>query len=321
MHNDSATPCLCVRQMAYHADCHVSVEHIYCEPITTVYNNHMQLAIFAKTFAGATLCDTLTAVKNAGVDAVQFNLNCVDLPTLPVQLSIEHCHNIRATFATQGVRMVAISGTGNIIHPDAAVRIQIIDRILQLISRCADLGVAIITISTGTCDPDDLWRAHPANTTQASWDAMVTAVRALVDVAAHHGVSVAFEPEPGNVVQSAQQARQLLDQIGSPFLKVVVDMANLLTPATITYQRTIIDEALHLLGSDIAVLHAKELGRDGQVGGLPAGSGVIDFGYLLTKLHAVNYAGPVVLHGFDAKDAPRAVAHLQQLLVGFSPPV
>jgi sugar phosphate isomerase/epimerase len=286
---------------------------------TTVYNHHMQLAIFAKTFAGPTLADILTAVRAAGVAAVQFNLSCVGLPTLPVHLDRAQCATIRVTFAAHGVRMVALSATGNLIHPDMAVRTQIIDRITQLIPRCVDLGVNTVTISTGTGDPDDLWRAHPANTTQASWDAMVTAVRAVVDVAARHGVSVAFEPEPGNVVQTVQQARMLLDQISSPYLKVVLDVANLLTPATVAHQHTIIAEAIQLLGSDIAVVHAKELSCDGQVGGAAAGSGVVDFGYLLTKLAAINYAGPVVIHGLDAKDAPRSVAHLQQLVVGLSP--
>jgi sugar phosphate isomerase/epimerase len=279
----------------------------------------MQLAIFAKTFAGAILADTLTAVQAAGVDAVQFNLSCVGLPTLPDALNIGQCHDIRATLEAYHIQMVALSGTGNIIHPDVTVRTQIIARITRLIPRCGDLGVDMLTIATGTCDPVDLWRAHPANNTPASWDAMVAVVRELVDVAAQHDVTIAFEPEPGNVVQTVTQARRLLDQVGSPFLKVVLDVANLLTPATITRQRTIIDEAIKLLGGDIAVVHAKELGHDGQAGGLPAGSGVVDFGYLLTKLHAANYAGPVVIHGLDASDAPRAVAHLQQLYVGFSP--
>ncbi len=279
----------------------------------------MQLAIFAKTFAGPTLADILTAVRVAGVAAVQFNLSCVGLPTLPAHLDRAQCATIRATFAAHGVRMVALSATGNLIHPDTVVRTQIITRITRLIPRCVDLGVDMVTISTGTCDPADLWRAHPANTTPANWDAMVTAVGALVDVAARHGVIVAFEPEPGNVVQTAPQARLLLDQIGSPFLKVVLDVANLLTPATVAHQHTIIAEALQLLGGDIAVVHAKELSCDGQVGGVAAGSGVVDFGYLLTKLTTIHYTGPVVIHGLDAKDAPRAVAHLQQLFVGLSP--
>jgi sugar phosphate isomerase/epimerase len=279
----------------------------------------MQLAIFAKTFAGPTLADILTAVRVAGVAAVQFNLSCVGLPTLPAHLDRAQCATIRTTFAAQGVRMVALSGTGNLIHPDTVVRTQIITRITRLIPRCVDLGVDMVTISTGTCDPADLWRAHPANTTPANWDAMVTAVGALVDVAARHGVIVAFEPEPGNVVQTAPQARLLLDQIGSPFLKVVLDVANLLTPATVAHQHAIIAEALQLLGGDIAVVHAKELSCDGQVGGVAAGSGVVDFGYLLTKLTTIHYTGPVVIHGLDAKDAPRAVAHLQQLFVGLSP--
>ena len=43
----------------------------------------MQLGIFAKTFTRPTVEQTLQAVADAGIGAVQFNLSVLGLPTVP----------------------------------------------------------------------------------------------------------------------------------------------------------------------------------------------------------------------------------------------
>src|SRR5690349_23251315 len=47
------------------------------------------------------------------------------------------------------------------------------------------------------------------------------------DIARQANAVLAFEPEVSNVVDSARKARRLLDEIGSPHLKVTMDPANL----------------------------------------------------------------------------------------------
>ena len=49
----------------------------------------------------------------------------------------------------------------------------------------------------------------------------------LVKIADRHEVTLAFEPELNNVVNSVSKARRLLDEIGSPWLKVVIDPGQL----------------------------------------------------------------------------------------------
>jgi Xylose isomerase-like TIM barrel len=84
---------------------------------------------------------------------------------------------------------------------------------------------------------------------------------------------VAFEPEVNNVVDSARKARRFLDEIGSPFLKVTIDPANLFHAGEMPRMKEILDEAFALVGKDVVLAHAKDLDHDGNAGHKAAGQG------------------------------------------------
>jgi sugar phosphate isomerase/epimerase len=121
------------------------------------------LAVFAKTYAPEPLPQLLQSVRADGLAYVQFNLSCVGLPTLPIILDIAMCAYIRTAHHHAGVTMIALSATGNIIHPDMTIRQQVINGIHTLIDAAPLLDCRLLTISTGTCHPDDMWAAHPDN--------------------------------------------------------------------------------------------------------------------------------------------------------------
>ncbi len=56
---------------------------------------------------------------------------------------------------------------------------------------------------------------------------MVSCVREAAGIARQANVILAFEPEVNNVVDSAKKALRLMDEIGSPHLKVTMDAANI----------------------------------------------------------------------------------------------
>ena len=271
----------------------------------------MRIGIFAKSIPRPTLVETCMAVRALGCDTVQFNLSCVGLPTLPIALDTAMCDQIRTAHHHAGVTMAALSATGNIIHPDATQRQQVHDGIHTLIAAAPLLGCRVLTISTGTCHPHDMWQAHPDNATPASWQRLLDALTRLLPWAEAHGVIVAFEPEQGNVVRTAAQARVLLDTVASPALGVVLDVANLLNASTIPHQHAMIDEAMTLLAGDIALVHAKELPVPPYTGACAPGQGVVDFAYLASALRRINYHGAVIMHGMDEVATPHGLAHLR----------
>jgi sugar phosphate isomerase/epimerase len=280
----------------------------------------MDIGIFAKTFSRPTLDATLDAVRAHGLKYVQFNMACVGLPSLPKAIHAGLCERIRRAFAVRGLRMAAVSGTFNMIHPDAAQRNDGLRRLSVLASACRDMGVSLITLCTGTRDPEDMWRRHADNDSAEAWRDLIGCVRTAVRIAEDHAVTLAFEPEVASVVDSAVKGRGLLDEIGSPKLRVVMDGANLFRAGELPRMRDVLDEAFALLGKDIVLAHAKDLSRDGEAGHEAAGTGLLDYDYYLGLLRCAGYEGPLVLHGLAESQVEGCVAFLRGKLAKFAWP-
>ncbi len=271
----------------------------------------MEIGVFAKTFARPTLDAVLDAVVAYGLRTVQFNLVCAGLPSMPDQIDPALVASIRQAFSQRGLTMAAISGTFNMIHPDPAQRRRGLARLRVLAKACADLGTSIITLSTGTRDAADMWRAHPANHSAEAWADLLTAMTVAVHIAEDADVTLAFEPEVSNVVDSAVRARRLLDEMASPRLKVVMDGANLFHAGELPQMTRILHEAFDLLGGDIVLAHAKDLLHDGEAGHAAAGQGVLDYDLYLRLLGASGYDGALILHGLSEAQVAGSVAFLR----------
>lgn len=271
----------------------------------------MQIGIMAKTFVRPTLEETLDAIAAHGIRSVQFSFSCAGLPDLPDHLDPDLCDRIRRGMAARGIAMAAVSGTFNTIHPDVEKRRDGLRRLKELASVCQRLGTSVITLCTGTRDPDDMWRRHPGNDAPEAWEDLVASMRQAVEIAEETGVTLAFEPEVSNVVDSARKARRLLDEVRSPRLKVVMDGANIFHRGELPRLREVLDEAFSLLGPDIALAHAKDLDRDGEAGHLAAGTGLLDYDHYLSLLRAAGFDGALILHGLAESQVEGCLAFLR----------
>jgi sugar phosphate isomerase/epimerase len=271
----------------------------------------MRLGIMAPTFARPTLEATLDALAACGVQSVQFDLACVGVPTLPAQITSALCARVRDAFAVRGLTMEALSGTFNMIHPDPGERAEGLRRLRVLLDVCGALGTTVVTLCTGTRDPHHMWRRHPDNDTPGAWTDLVASMREAVRAAEAARVTLAFEPEVANVVDAAQKARRLLDEIGSPRLKVVMDGANIFHSGELPRMRALLEEAFALLGPDIALAHAKDLDHDGEAGHLPAGRGVLDYPLYLALLQRSGFTGALILHGLAEEDVAACLAFVR----------
>ena len=274
----------------------------------------MQLGIFAKTFARDSLETNLDAVRDSGFECTQYNLVCAGLPTLPDWIKPELCQRIREALAERSLTMAALSGTFNIIHPDRETLEANFKRLRTLARACRSLGTSTITLCTGTRDGENIWRRHPDNDSPRAWKDMVGSMKRIVDIAEEAEVTVGIEPEVNNVVDSAAKARRLLDELGSPNVKVVMDAANLFHAGQLRHMRDVLDEAFELLGKDIALAHAKDLSHDGDAGQEAAGTGVLDYDHYLKRLRRSGFAGPLIAHGLSESQVTDCVRFLRDKL-------
>ncbi len=269
------------------------------------------LGIMATTFARPTLEATLDAIAACGAGDVQFDLACVGGSTLPARIDADLCVRVRRAFAARHLTMAALSGTYNMIHPDPVERAAGAQGLRVLLDACDALGAPMVTLCTGTRDPRNMWRRHPDNDTAGAWADLVASMRAVVRGAEEVGVTLAFEPEVANVVDSAWKARRLLDEVGSLRLKVVMDGANIFHRGELPHMRELLEEAFALLGPDIALAHAKDLDHDGEAGHLPAGRGLLDYPLYLALLQRSGFAGALILHGLPEGDVASRLAFVR----------
>lgn len=267
--------------------------------------------LVGSTYTTGTLEERLDEAQAHGVACVQVSMSCAGLPDLPEAIPAGLPERFRREAAARGLPIASLQGTFNMCHPDAEHRRTGLRRLRLLAEACAPMGTSTIHICTGTRDPNSMWRRHPDNQTPEAWRDMAACIREAVEIARQAKVVLAFEPEVNNVVDSARKARQLMDEMGSPHLKVTMDPANIFHAGQLPRMREVLEEAFALVGKDIALAHAKDLDRDGDAGHKAAGEGLLDYDLYLRLLRANRFSGPLLLHGLSRAQVPGCVAFLK----------
>ncbi|MCC7054352.1 MAG: sugar phosphate isomerase/epimerase [Gemmatimonadaceae bacterium] len=273
------------------------------------------LGIFAKTFVGATPRDVLRQVRAAGYVCAQYNMACSGLGSLPESVPAPAVTALQEAVRGTGVSLAALSATCNLIHPEAAVRDAGIRALSTLGGVAGALHIPVLTLCSGSRNRADQWAWHPDNAGVAAWRALHDSLDAVLAVLPAHGVQVAIEPEPGNVVDGAVSARRLLDERGDARIGIILDPANLVGPvltAPDAERRDRLAAAVELLAGAIVLVHAKDRGADGSV--VAPGDGLVDFDAFFQALAGAGVQAPVITHGIGAGDAPRVATWLRERL-------
>jgi sugar phosphate isomerase/epimerase len=272
----------------------------------------MQLGIFAKTFEGTTPGPVLEAVAGAGFVCAQYNMACSGLASMPDAIDEGQARAIAGAAQKAGIEIAAVSGTYNMIHPDRAVREAGHRRLAVLAEHSHAMSTRLITLCTGTRDPLDQWKEHPDNDTPEAWRDLLEAMETAIGIAERYDVDLGIEPELANVINSAEKARRLIDEMQSPRIRIVLDPANLFETATLDEQRTTISAAIDLLADRIVMAHAKDRNPDGSFA--TAGKGVLDYRHYLGRLKAIGFAGSLITHGLAAGEATDVARFLSEKL-------
>lgn len=275
----------------------------------------MNIGIFAKTFVRPSLEGVLEAVQQHGLTQVQFNMSCAGLSSLPDSIDPVIAQKIYHETQVRNIQIAAVSGTFNMIHPDVKERQSGLNRLRTLAAACTDMGTSVITLCTGTRNSNNMWLKHPGNADQSAWKDLLETMQSALQIAEEYKVTLAFEPEPANVVDSAEKGRKLLNEMKSANLKVVMDAANLFEINNVQQMQETMDKSFYLLGNDIVIAHAKDIKiNNGDLEVVAAGDGILDYDAYLKLLHEYQFRGALILHGLDEQQVETSVHFIKQKL-------
>ena len=269
------------------------------------------LGLLSPEFPSVSLSANLDAIAATGAVSVQFDLASAVGQTFPSELSQGAVEAISAGFSARQLTLAALSGTYNMIDPDPQARAAGAEGLNRVIALAPRLRTNIVTLCTGSRDTSSMWRRHPGNDTPEAWGDLLVQMEKAVRVAEKYGVTLGVEPEIGNTINSVHKARRLLDEIRSPQLKIVMDGANIFQRGQLPNMRKVLDEAFELLGSEIALAHAKDLDKDGEAGQVAAGRGRLDYRYYMKLMRISGFEGSIILHALKPDEAKDRLAFVR----------
>ena len=136
----------------------------------------------------------------------------------------------------------------NLAHPDPDRLREITDRYVAHMRFASILRPSVVGTETGAVNAE--YRYEPANHEREALDLFVKNVRPCVEAAEKFGVIMAIEPVWKHIVYGPEQARYVLDEVGSPNLQIIFDPVNMLYPGNVDRQDEIITRTFDLLKDD-----------------------------------------------------------------------
>ena len=189
--------------------------------------------------------------------------------------------------ADLGLEMVALSVNGgplarhlNFSHSTPWVREDTLDYYLRCIDLAAALGCRYINAISGVM--------MPGTSRQQAWEWLRECLIKVCKRAEEAGVTVALHTAPPNVsrvMTFADDALQLMEEIGSPACKVMFDTTSQHIAETNN------TDTLRKMGEDLCYVHLADTMPDGTPGHEPIGSGTIHWTMLIKTLKEIGYDG------------------------------
>jgi sugar phosphate isomerase/epimerase len=274
----------------------------------------MEIGIFSRTYEVGDLVDTYQRMTAHNIHHTQFNLSNAGLPTLPEELDYDKINEIKKITEQHGVIIDALTGTFNMIDPDLDARKRGCRQFAVQCKIANVLQIPIVSLCTGSKNPESKWKWHDDNIKAASWSDLMHSTEQLLKCAEENNVILGVETEASNIICTPQKARKYMDEFQSDRIKIIMDGANLFSAKQVFYMNEVLTEAFDILGNDIVLAHAKDFSFDGNMAFVAAGKGNLDFERYIELLNKVGYKGALVLHGLSEEQVPESKSFLENIL-------
>lgn len=222
--------------------------------------------------------ERLNVVKNQGFSCVHLALSKIEgFASAQEALSPGYAMYLKHLFDNVGLDIAVLGNYLNLAHPDKDILKSIQQKYVSHLRFASLLGCSVVGTETGAPNPT---YSYDKDSCHSDWalNLFVENLKPVVEAAEKFGVILAIEPVYKHIVYSPERARIVLDKIASPNLQIIFDPVNLLHQDNLHRRDEVIQEAIDLLGPDIAIIHLKDyVLKDGNMDCLGCGFGQMDY--------------------------------------------
>ena len=167
-------------------------------------------------------------------------------------------------------------------------------------------------------------RGTPQMWSEETWQRSMDAITALAGEAEKAEMDIAAHPHVMSPLCSVDRHLDMLDRVGSPRLKLLMDIVNLTWPQMIFRTTEVTNEIFDLLGEHITALHAKDVIISGgfrvrlekgfgviHLDEAVPGTGHMDYATVLRRLEGLNRDITVNVEHFAYEDMMDGQEHIR----------
>lgn len=199
-----------------------------------------------------------------------------EYPTTDEALTPGFAMYLKNLFARNQVDIAVLGCYLNLANPNRQQLEKTVHRYMAHIRFASLLGCGVVGTETGA--PNETYTCVPECHGEEALQTFITNLRPVVRYAEQMGVILAIEPVWKHIVCNPARARRVLDEIASPNLQIILDPVNLLDISNYKEQTAIVEEAVELLGPDVAMVHLKDyVVEDGKLKSVGCGFGQMDY--------------------------------------------
>jgi len=176
------------------------------------------------------------------------------------------------------------------------------------------LNCKYVGTETGSYN-DDSWTYNPKNQTEEGYQETIAIFKDLVETAKEYKTTILMEPAYGHVIYSVSQLKRSYDEINSEYLKVTIDLYNLLYKGNYKNYKEIFTNALETFKDNIKVIHLKDFKVVfGQMIQCGLGKGIIDFDFIIEQINKYCKDAYLIFEGVTGNDIPSSLNLIQTII-------
>lgn len=274
----------------------------------------MQLGIRLHDIKKAPLEERLSIAHEQGFACGHLALSKVisEYPVDDGALTPGYALYLKKLFAKNELDIAVLGCYLNLANPNLESLNKIRKRYLTHIRFASLLDVGVVGTETGAVNEE--YKFEERNHSEEALDIFIHNVRPVVEYAEKMGVIFAIEPVYKHIVCNPKRARRVLDEINSPNLQIIFDPVNLLDISNYKNRDEIIEEAMELLGDDIAMIHIKDfVVEDGKLVSVAAATGEMDYTKIMKFIRERKPYVHVTLENTVPENAVAAREYIQNL--------
>ncbi len=209
--------------------------------------------------------------------------------------------------------------------PDKALHQEALDAFREQLRIANIVGAQCVGFGWGK----EFGAPNPAMWSEETWRQRIDGVADLAREAEEYGVDVAGHPLYFSPLSSIKRYKEMLDAVGSPRLKVLIDIVNLTMPHMVFNTTDFVNEVFDELGEHIVSLHAKDVKIAGAGLGpcpkvekglslihldeVPPGEGVMDYATILRRLDQLDQDVTIHVEHFIYEDTIAAQQYIRSV--------